>query len=885
MPDIQYKFKRSDFKPLPVTLEHLDIHLNFRTDNVVEATCTSRMRPRSHLSEIVLDARDIEIDEVVWLGTGAKHASPKALKHSFDKEASKLTIHLPSQQGPDHAFSIRTKSRCVPLANILEGIYLDTTPEGCPQQYMSQYQQWGFQRVMPVYDDCTAKCTMRTTLEADARYTHLISNGDVDRTTNPDGKPVLKKGDPSRQCITYINDIPMAPYLFISAVGTWDMLADEVTYPSGRTVRLEYLVPPGRTEAARVPMQILKDSVLWVHKTQGYEYTREVYRTICMEKSNFGGMENVGNTTIITEAALVDEYTGDRRLEYAHGVIVHEFEHNQCGSEVTMETPFDMWLNEAYTVDVERQFVSDKIGKEAMRLDQIDSMWAPLGGPLAVEDAGKLGNIVRTGFNDSDELVDGVTYVKAAEVIRMLRLVVGTEKFRQARDLYFSRYKGSNANTEQFLACFTEVSGRDLTQFQKEWLYTIGYPKVVAKHTYDPVARRLDVTLSQTRSGTGGLFHIPFQMAAVDANGHDIPGTVALLELRDEEKLFSFRDVPEPAFVSMNRDYSFYGTFTDQSATRDQRILQARLDPNLFCRVDAMMRVTDEERVRLINDPKATPSAEWIAVYEAVLNDTTLPLSIQPYILRIDEQSLDRSYIAMPQERYDARERLLKAVAKKLKSALIKRFNAVDTYSPDKSIQDGLANRQLKGTLLRIIVSLNTSEVWTLAAEHYKKAHHISDKTSALHSVMLTDHPDRAALLKDAYKRWHEHLNAYTGYLRIVASGVHDDVFAAIHAEEKKKGFRIEHPTYSRALYLPMAMNNKMLWTDAGISWMRDTVIRLAEINENTAIRLISPFQLVHQFPAELKSKVLTALNEMATSIDVKKYPSIGGRLQSFLTP
>jgi aminopeptidase N len=35
-------------------------------------------------------------------------------------------------------------------------------------------------------------------------------------------------------------------------------------------------------------------------------------------------------------------------------VIVHEFEHNQCGSDVTMESPFDMWLNEAYTVDVER---------------------------------------------------------------------------------------------------------------------------------------------------------------------------------------------------------------------------------------------------------------------------------------------------------------------------------------------------------------------------------------------------------------------------------------------------------------------------------------------------------------------------------------------------
>jgi aminopeptidase N len=67
---------------------------------------------------------------------------------------------------------------------------------------MSQCQQWGFQRILPVIDDCTAKCTMRTTIEADARYTHLISNGNVSRTLNPDGRPRLKPGDATRQVIT-----------------------------------------------------------------------------------------------------------------------------------------------------------------------------------------------------------------------------------------------------------------------------------------------------------------------------------------------------------------------------------------------------------------------------------------------------------------------------------------------------------------------------------------------------------------------------------------------------------------------------------------------------------------------------------------------------------
>ncbi|MBV5332233.1 hypothetical protein JZU54_01355, partial [bacterium] len=84
------------------------------------------------------------------------------------------------------------------------------------------------------------------------------------------------------------------------------MLADEVRYPGGRRIALEYLVPPGKADGARVPMEILKRSILWQHAALGYVYPFDTYRTICMEKSNYGGMENVGNTTIITEAALID---------------------------------------------------------------------------------------------------------------------------------------------------------------------------------------------------------------------------------------------------------------------------------------------------------------------------------------------------------------------------------------------------------------------------------------------------------------------------------------------------------------------------------------------------------------------------------------------------
>ena len=892
----KFKYNRSDFKPLPVKLEHMDIYLNF-LDGKVEGTNLLRITTRKPLDTIRLDARDLEIRSVEWVGDKVR-----PLRHDYQTKKNALVIKLPRRLKSGTTFSIRTRTTCIPSDNILEGVYKDTTPAGCPQQYISQCQQWGFQRLLPVLDDCTAKCTMTTVIEADARYTHLISNGNISRKTNPEGKPTLKPGDSSRKIITYENLIPMAPYLFIAAVGTWDMLEDEVVYPSGRHVKLEYLVPPGRLKGAETPMRILKESVLWQGRTQDYEYERDVYRTICMEKSNFGGMEKVGNTTIVTDAAMVDEYTGDGRLKYAYVVIAHEFEHNQCGSDVTMETPFDMWLNEAFTVDVDRQFAREQFDPDCIRLDQVDAMRAPIGGPLAVEDAGHMGNIVRKGFNDPDELVDGLTYVKAAEVIRMLKLVLGKELFRRGKNLYFKQYEGGNANTDQFFACFEKVSGRDLSHFKREWLFTIGYPKVEATHRYDRETRTLHVFLRQTRSGParqpmgkgGGLFPVPFELAAVNFQGNDISGTAMTAQMTGKEKNpytagksallhLSFKDIPEPAFVSLNRDCSFYGTFSDLSATPEQLGRQIRLDPNLFNRVEAMRRLTDIERIKLILDINAEVSGEWLETWAHVLRDPSFLPGLKSYLLHIDEQSLDRRYLPFYRERYAARRKLLRTVATRYGCDLLQIYEATDTYKPAVEPKDGYEDRKLKAVLLRTLIEAHTPEVYLLAEDHFHRAWHISDKASALACISVSGHPRRPDILSEAYEMWKDHLSAYASYLGIVGGGVHDDVFDMMAAEELKPTFRIQHPTHNRALLLSMAGNNKMLWTDRGIAWAAETVIRLAPINENSANHLVAAFQQVNNLADDLKPKVLAALKTMKSGVDPLKYPSTAGRIAAYL--
>jgi len=880
----RFKYRREDFGELPVDLHHLTIYLNFKGDTV-EARNVLDMTARIECSQLELDAAGLEILEVQWL-PASERSAPISLGYEYEKDRNKLRVHLPRPVKPGDRFGLRTFTRCRPSDHILEGIYKDTTPPGAPQQYISQCQQWGFQRIMPIFDDCRAKCTMTTTLEADARYTHLISNGNIDPATNPEGRPVPKPGEPGRQIIAFDNPIPMAPYLFIACAGTWDTLPGEVTYDSGRKVKLEYLVPPGAVEGARIPLEILKEAVLWIRKAQGYEYTGDTYRTICMNKSNFGGMENVGNTTIVTDAALLNEHTLDIGLQYAHAVIVHEFEHNQCGSETTMETPFDVWLNEAYTVDVERQFMADRFNPDYARLQQIESIRNPLLGPLAIEDGGHAGRIVREGFNNPDELIDGVTYVKAAEVIRMLRLVIGAECFKAGKELYFSRYRHSNANTDQFFACFEEKCGRSLERFKKGWLYTLGYPKVTADTEYDPVRRQYRIRFEQQAPPGLDPFHLPIQLALVDRQGGDVQGTARVFELEESTGELVLDGIEKaPAFASMNRDYSFYGTFRWLNASPEVLAMQVRLDPNITARVDAMRQLTDRERIDLLLNPDASVSPKWLALFGEVLADRSLPPAVKAFFLRIDEQPADRDYSTWYPELVCARERMMLAVNKIYRKTLLQEFNRLDTYSAErrKTPRDGIEERMLKHVLLDLIVSDDSADSHRLIVDHFRAATTANDRVAALTALNRSSSPERRPLLEEVYRSWHTHLSGYANYLRIISGGTRPDVFDMIETEKRRPSFQITQPTWCRALFVTMAANNKMIWTDHGIRRLADAVVEVAPVNATTASRMLNTFQHVHKLKQELRAKVVPALEHIVGSVSERVSPTVHGQAEAYL--
>ena len=843
---MDYVYKRSEFRRPPAQLEHVDMKLSFYEDRV-EASGTLHCRAREPMREIALDC-----------------------------DGKKVVYPLDREYAADEQFTVAVEHVAHPDGKRLEGIYCDVTPPGCPQQYMSQCQQYGFQRILPIIDDCTAKCTFRTVIEGDARYTHLISNGDLVEKTALEG---------GRQRVVYEMRRPMAPYLFLACAGTWEVLADEVEYPdTHRKVKLEYLVPPGHLDGAREPMRILKESVLFQHEVTGYEYPFEVYRTICMEKSLYGGMENTGNTTIITEAALIDSTIPDRRLVYAHGVIPHEYEHNHCGSGVTMETVFDMWLNEAYTVNVERAYLARVFGADYMRRDEIASLRGT-GGAFAEEEAGMAGAVVREGVNDPDEVVDAITYDKAPEVLNTLRALIGEEAYLAAWKEYFRRFSGGNANTDDFLRVFSEVSGRDVRALIGPYLFSVGFPTVHAAWNWKD--GRMTVRLSQDRADIGGrgatalpregsrlsrpAFTVPVTWTAVK-DGKDLCSGVFTLEPSDTATAYTEFTAPfpvKPDFISWNRGGAFYGMLAP-SATEEQLACQARTDPDGGNRVEAMGLLRDKNCVET-----------WLAIYQEIFADQSLDLGIKSALLAIPADSIDRYRRARVRENVQEMRTLRRAAA--LKIGVENLSAAFATGATGVSPVDDLKRRAYENCILQLLAAANVPEAWEAIRTYLSRSTSITARLNALRALVSTDDPGRKELLEKEGVELRKSLNGYLSYLGLVASDPHADVFDAIAREEQREGWSITHPGLSRALYCGFAANGDQLWTPRGLAWLEETLVKYADVSEYNAIRLLSPVAVWRRFEPNLRAEVKGLLERVAAKLPRDRYAFIGGKLAGLL--
>jgi aminopeptidase N len=916
-----FRYYPEDFGELTIRVIRMDLLFDVFNDHTRVTSHLAAEVLEQSISQIVLNARDLEILSVT--------CDIRNIMTDYDRNGHLLTISWDIPLPAHTRFTIITETICRPTDHILEGLYYDRTPAGAPPTQITQCQQWGFQRLVPCIDDMTAKCTYKTTIVADSRYTSLITNGEVILPRHSVGN--------DRDSITYDNSrTPMAPYLFFLCVGTYDTFTREFEYPDGSTFGLELLVPPGSDpKVAAYALQVLADAIMWVFLftgpdgsrlperkkklltlirerdalkdqdsnapdlpekrekilniysglTPGYQYTGTIYREIGMQNSDFGGMENIGNTTVTMNRIMPYPQMTDPAFEYMIRVKVHEFYHNLNGSEVTGKSPFEIWLNEAVTAFIEEKYHAFLFHDRYTRLQTVLTLFAPSTGIFALDSGSMSMPIEPDGFNDPNDLITGITYVKAAEFVRMIEVLMGEGMFARGLDLYHTRYRHKNATWKQWIEAMEETSGQEFMEMAGTWLKQTGFPVLRVSGRYDRYRRHYVLSLVQSYPKNGSPWTIPFQATLVDADGKDLDEINKRVSAPEETIIFE--DVAEPAFLSLNRNYSFYGKVRDDADTHALR-LQAMKDSDVVNRFIALYRLAGQELVRLIENPDESPSEDFITLYYLLLSDAYLSEEVGGLHLTLFDAVDDPRYAHRYTALYRAREKVERAIADryslKLKDWYHRLDRIVPLIAPLELQASAIRERQLKNTCLGLLSTLDTDEIHEMIKAQIKGNGVATDRYRAFYLYLNSTAADRLSILESFEQESAIHPVSWEACLAAVGGCCAPDVVALIRQAESLPSFRITQVNDHRALYGAFAANRKMsLETSEGRKLLGEVLVRLAPVNQNSTVNLLAAFGAVDLMDPVFHVPLVEVLVSVRDALNPEKFSVIRNTIRRLL--
>ena len=417
----------------------------------------------------------------------------------------------------------------------------------------------------------------------------------------------------------------------------------------------------------------------WDEKAYGREYDLDIFMIVAVSDFNMGAMENKGLNIFNDKFVLADSDTAtDQDYARIEAIIAHEYFHNWTGNRITCRDWFQLCLKEGLTVFRDQEFSSDERSRAVKRVTDARLLKAH----QFPEDAGPLAHPVRPdNYKEINNFYTATVYEKGAELVRMLTAILGEDGFRKGLDHYFDRHDGDAATVEDFLTCFSDVTGADLDHFMA-WYRQAGTPSLIANGAYDAAAKTYTLAIEQSTAPTPGQdrkepLHIPVRFGLLDHNGQDIAFDAVtgaeveddVMHIRDRRHAVTFTGVASRPVPSLLRGYSAPVALTTNLTNADQMLL-LRADPDPFNRWQAAQVLatgTLKKAVAAIRQG-STPSFEpsLARALGSCAADETLDPAFRALLLQMPtETDIAREIGADidPDAIYGARKALLKTIA------------------------------------------------------------------------------------------------------------------------------------------------------------------------------------------------------------------------------
>ncbi|MFN3725044.1 MAG: aminopeptidase N [Allosphingosinicella sp.] len=724
---------------------------------------------------------------------------------------------------------VETETEISPAANTqLMGLYASGG------LLCTQCEAEGFRRITPFPDRPDVLSRYRVKMIADkATYPVLLSNGD------PVGQGDLDGG---RHWAEWHDPFPKPCYLFALVAGDLVARKDQFVTRSGRAVDLGIWVREEDLPRTEHAMNALKQSMKWDEDTYGREYDLDVFNIVAVADFNFGAMENKGLNIFNSRYVLADpDIATDADYDAVAGVVAHEYFHNWSGNRVTCRDWFQLSLKEGFTVFRDQNFSADMGSAAVKRIEDVRALRAA----QFPEDGGPLAHPVRPdSYIEISNFYTATVYNKGAELIRMMRTILGSERFRAGCDLYFERHDGEAVTCEDFVRAMEDASGEDLSRFRR-WYSQAGTPRVRASLTHEPGDGRAHLVLEQEVPATPGQptkqpMPIPLGLALFGERSGD-KHEDRLVVLEDERTELVFDGVGERPILSINRGFSAPVIVETNRSAADLAFLSAR-DDDPFARYEAMQQLMLDTLIASING-----GGDHSAVVEAVeqtLRDPALdPAFVGEAVLLPSEAFIgDNLPVVDPEAVHAAREALRRALGEQLED-LWRAAYASSTANRYELSPAAKGRRRLRTVSLGYISAAGAEDAPALALQQFDEADNMTDRQGALGVLVNSHAPERETALDSFYERYRANALVLDKWFTAQALSTRDDTVDAVERLARHPDFTLTNPNRLRSLVGAFAANQRAFHHESGRGYrfLADMIAATDKLNPQTAARLVPP--------------------------------------------
>jgi aminopeptidase N len=787
---------------------------------------------------------------------------------SFVATPDRLTI----AQVPQRPFELEIETLVDPANNTkLMGLYR------AGATYCTQCEAEGFRRITYFLDRPDVMAVYTTRIEADkGEAAVLLSNGNL-----------VAQGDvpgTSRHFAVWHDPFPKPSYLFALVGGNLACVKDNFTTMSGRNVALAIYVEPGKKDRCSYAMDSLKRAMRWDEVAFGREYDLDIFMIVAVSAFNMGAMENKGLNIFNDKYVLASPTTAtDTDYTSIEAVIAHEYFHNWTGDRITCRDWFQLCLKEGLTVFRDQEFTADQRSRAVERISDVRGLRSH----QFVEDAGPLAHPVRPElYHEINNFYTSTVYEKGAEVVRMIRTLLGAETFRKGMDLYFERHDGQAATVEQFVQCFADVGGRDMTEFMR-WYSQAGTPEIKVAPHYDAHACTYRLDVAQAVPPTPGQpdkkpMVIPLALGLVGADGEDLPLLLdgaplarGVVELTQPSQSFVFTDVKKRPIPSLNRGFSAPVKLAVPIQSDDLRFLAAHdRDPfNRWQAIQTLAITLLKANVAALRSG-AHPTADdgLMAALGAVVKNPALePAFIALTLSPPSEADIAREIGSDvdPDAVFAARRGLQTAIGERHGAALAETYQRMITPGPYRPDAQSAGRRALKNVCLSLLATTATAEAVARAFAQYRDADNMTDRIAALETLAMHDRPARADALADFYERFADDPLVIDKWFALQAMIPEPATLDRVRALTRHPAFSAGNPNRIRALFGAFAQGNHTQFNrrdGSGYDFVADFVLELDPKNPQVAARLMGAFRSWRALEAERRRHAESTLRRVTAA-------------------